>query len=221
MPETTNPDNSDLACELLITDFNKLYDVNLKATEERMFVMRLAISFISAPFIILTALLSTKVISPENLLKPDKLPPFIFAFIFICGSANIISLIRFIEVTGTHMRTARAINNFRRLYSIMLKDFFEDIKWSPNLPTDPKFPPTFSLVSWAGIIIALFVVVNSIYMTIGIFGYIENNPLSFYGITFFLITAFMQYSLYPLKGKIKRRFNPAPKDEFNFPKVEV
>jgi len=205
--------------ELMKVDFDNIYKIHIKAVDERLILTKLQISFLSAPFLVIVTLISAKIIKHSVLYSFETIPFYIFAFIFICGLANIIPLIRFIEVTGTHMRTARAINNFRRFYTINLASKFEDSNWTPNLPTDPNFPPTFSILSWSSFNISFFAIINSSYITIGIFGFDGNSPISASGFFIIIILSIIQYSMYYFKGKIRPFLNPRPQNELN--EVEI
>ena len=187
--------------EMLKTDFDNIYKVNLKAVDERLSVLKLSLSFYSAPFIVLAALLSAKVISPCELSSLKTIPSYMFAFTLICGLANIIPLFRFIEATGTHMRTARSINNFRSLYAIKLQDFLEKVDWEVHLPVERDYPRTFEIFSWTGVNVFFMAILNSFYITLGLFGTYQKNPLSGEGIIIFLISSGLQYLIYYLKGR--------------------
>lgn len=207
--------------EMLKTDFDNIYSVNLKAIDERLTLLKLNITFFSAPFFVLTALVSADIITSDQLLSLSTIPKYIFAFVLICGIANLIPLIRFIEVTGTHMRTTRIINNFRRLYCSQLKDFFKKAKWEPNLPIDPKYPPTFEVFSWSGLNIFLIALLNSLYITIGIFGMDKYSPISVGGIFVFIVVSFLQYIIYYIKGRGPNPFSSKPENPENYKQIEI
>jgi hypothetical protein len=207
--------------EMLRVDFDNIYKVNLAALDERLHVVRLSISIFAAPFLVLTALVSTSVVDPEQLASFETVPNYLDAFVLLCGIVNIVPLLRFIEVTGTHMRTARAINNFRQLYSGRLEHLFRASKWNPNLPVDPNYPPTFSVFSWPSLYIAIVSIANACYISIGVTGLDSASPISGAGITILMIFALVQYGIYYLRYRIVKNLGAQPTNPQQYPRIET
>jgi hypothetical protein len=224
----TNPEDISSPCnsnelqhlKMLATDFDNIYKVNLQALKERLTMLKLTLTFLSAPFIVATALISSKIIQPDVFNSFTTTPTYIFTFILICGLANLIPLFRFIEVSSTHMRTARVINNFRLYYCINMRNHFTRIDWEPNLPVDPDYPQSFGIFNWTGINIIFMVAINSFYISLGIFGMDHHNPFSISGICTFLFCFILQYIVYIFKGKGFVLSNK-PKLLQNFKKAEI
>jgi len=205
-----NPENRAEHCLLINADFAGTYSVHIQSQQERLYLIRLSLTFLSAPFLAIVALLSAKVLTPDVFNSFSDMPKYIYYFVLICGIANVIPLMRFIEANRTHMRTARAINHFRKLYMQCMKDFCNNNSWFTNLPTDKFYPKTFSPHSWAGVYIAVTILLNSLYINLGFAG-LDCNFRFGYG--FWLLLLFIygaQYSLYFFISRENKKYTATP-----------
>jgi len=207
---------NDIECSyhLLLSDFQKIFDMYLQTMKERNSAITWSISFFSAPFVILTSLLAAKVIDPISISgKTIDLPSYIYWFVVICSLGNLLPLFKFIETTCMHMRAARLINNFRRYYCKILKEDFQRIQWSTNLPTDPLYPPSFSARDWYGWYILFISIVNATYFVVGIYGLENRTPISISGIIIFIVFIFAQLIYYFFRSGGHKKFHKKPLED--------
>lgn len=173
--ESRPADTNDLLA-MLSVDFAGVYSVNVAAAEERLRVLRLSLTFLSAPFLAGVALASAGVFQPDLLGAWRTIPGYLYLLVLGFGLLSIVPFLRFVEVNGTHMRTARAINNFRLLYSRGLAHYFDSLGWKPNLPVDPTYPETYAPLGWAGVNVMVLGVLNSTYIGTGVVGLSIAEP---------------------------------------------
>jgi hypothetical protein len=155
--------------EMIKIDFQMKYYTMIEAMRERVTATRISLTFLSAPFLVVTALLSAKIIDISSLSSIATIPNYIFIFILICGVASIVPLWHFIEANSRYMRTIRSINNFRDYYTKVIQREIKILEWDDSfLETDSSNPKAFNLKNWAGTHIILMALINSAYIAIGI-----------------------------------------------------
>ncbi|MEV0586635.1 hypothetical protein [Nonomuraea sp. NPDC050310] len=187
---------------LVAVDFTGIYAVHLAAKDERLKMTRLAMSLLSVPFAAAIALASTKVIDPASLTSWHEVPWYLFALVAAFGLLGVLPFLRMIEAVNAHARTARAINNFRLLYTTRLRD---QLDWVPNLPLDPRFPETYAPLTWPGINVMMLALVNSTYLTVGVTGLSGQAPHLLLLLTGILMVALVHYSVYYVRCNVTRR----------------
>lgn len=205
--------------QLLATDFGGIYQVYLAASDERLKTLRLAMSLLAAPFGVVIALVSAKVLDPAVLTAWHRIPPYVFALTVIFGAMGVLPYLRLIEATSRHLRTARAINNFRLLYVEELRDHFRELGWSPNLPVDPGFPDAFGPTSGPGLTAIGLAVVDSAYISIGLLGLSGARPTPVVVTVWILLTATLLLFIYYIRLGVSRH-SRGPANPFGFPSVE-
>ncbi|GAA4936537.1 hypothetical protein HD597_010423 [Nonomuraea thailandensis] len=188
--------------QLAAVDFNGVYAVHLAAKEERLKMTRLSLSLLSGPFFAAIALASAKVVDPQSLTRWQAVPWYLFALVIAFGVLSVLPYLRLIEAVDAHARTARAINNFRLLYSTKLGD---DLDWSPNLPVDPRFPETYAPLAWPGVNVMVLATVNSTYLTVGLTGLSGQEPNALLLMTGILLVALVHYGVYYVRCNVSRR----------------
>lgn len=187
---------------LAAVDFTGIYAVHLAAKDERLKMTRLAMSLLSVPFASAIALASTKVVDPASLTTWETVPWYLFALVAAFGMLGVLPFLRMIEAVNAHARTARALNNFRLLYSGRLK---QELGWAPNLPTDPSFPETYAPLTWPGINVMMLAIVNSAYLTVGVTGLAGQSPNTPLLLISILLVALLHYSVYYVRCNVSRR----------------
>ena len=188
--------------QLVAVDFNGIYAVHLAAKDERLKMTRLAMSLLSVPFAAAIALASTKVIDPASLTVWNRIPPYLFALVAAFGLLGVLPFLRLIEAVNAHARTARAINNYRLLYTTRLKD---ELGWEPNLPLDPRFPETYAPLAWPGINVMMLATVNASYLTVGITGLSGSAPHPVLLLCSIMLVALVHYAVYYVRCNVTRR----------------
>jgi len=190
--------------EMLNTDFDNIYKICIKSREERWAVFKLCLTIYSAPLIALSALVGAKIIDPSQLALLTDIPVYIYTFTLICGLINWFVLLRFIETDETFKRTNRTINNFRLLYSDQLKVHFTQANWRLNLHVDPNYPRR-KILGPSSITVATMALINASYITLGVFGFIQQSPVTFGGLFTFAILFCPQYYFFWYKEKPLRK----------------
>lgn len=186
-------------------DFSGIYAVHLAAKEERLKMTRLAMSLLSGPFLAAIALASAKVVDPQSLTRWQDVPWYLFAVVTAFGVLSSLPFLRLIEAVNAHARTARAINNFRLLYATKLRD---DLGWSPNLPTDPRFPETYAPLAWPGVNVTVLAMANSTYLAVGVTGLSGQEPNLLLLVAAILLVALVHYAVYYIRCNVTRRRHP-------------
>jgi hypothetical protein len=205
---------------LLAADFEGGYQVNIAAAGERLAMTRFALSLLAAPFAATIALVSAKVVAAASLTSWSRVPGYLFGLLAVSGVLAILPYLRMIEASITHVRTARALNNFRLLYARELHDEFAARGWSPNLPVDPSYPESFAPLSWPGINAIVLAALEASYITVGVVGLARVRPaplLIGFGIT--VITSLL-FCVYYVRTNISRR-RREPDNPLGFPRVET
>ena len=205
---------------LLTADFEGGYRVNIAAASERLAMTRFALSLLAAPFAATIALVSAKVLAPASLESWNRVPGYLFGLLAVFGVLAILPYLRMIEASITHLRTARALNNFRLLYARELRGEFAARGWSPNLPVDPSYPDSFAPLSWPGINAMVLAALESSYITVGVVGLARVRPaplLVGFGI---VVITLLLFSLYYVRTNISRR-RREPDNPLGFPRVEI
>lgn len=197
---SNNSEKRKSAYLMLNTDFEMKYYTMIESMRERVNATRMSLTFLSAPFLVLTALLTTKVITITSFNSFEDIPNYLYIFMLICGLASIVPLWHFIESNSTYMRTIRNINNFRDYYTKVLDKEFDAIKWDKNfLQTDKTKPKAYNLNNWAGTHVLLMAIVNSTYISIGI-SCSDGKGLTIMPlITVFFVSLILQITLYARK----------------------
>ncbi|UBU13358.1 hypothetical protein [Nonomuraea gerenzanensis] len=220
IPQRMVKEEDDLApsqfLQLAAVDFNGVYAVHLAAKEERLKMTRLALSLLAGPFFAAIALASAKVVDPQRLTEWQSVPWYLFALVIAFGVLSVLPFLRLIEAVDAHARTARAINNFRLLYSTRLRD---DLDWSPNLPVDPRFPETYAPLAWPGINVMVLATVNSTYLTVGVTGLSGQEPNLLLLLTGILLVALVHYAVYYIRCNVSRR-RRLPRNRYQIPTME-
>jgi hypothetical protein len=205
--------------QLLATDFGGIYQVYLAASEERLKMLRLAMSLLAAPFGAVVALASARVLDPAALTSWHRIPPYVFALTAIFGAMGVLPYLRLIEATSRHLRTARAMNNFRLLYVEELRDHFLEVGWAPNLPIDPAYPEAFAPTSGPGVTAIGLAIVDAAYISIGLLGLSGARPTAIVVTVWITVTATLLFLVYHVRmGAARRRREPA--NPYGFPSVE-
>ncbi|GLW09029.1 hypothetical protein Misp01_41580 [Microtetraspora sp. NBRC 13810] len=206
--------------QLMTVDFTGIYSVYLAAKDERLKMTRLSMSLLSAPFAAAVALAGARVVDPASLTSWSTVPWYIFALVAAFGLLSILPFLRLIEAVSAHMRAARAINNFRLLYTARLKDQFEEMNWTPNLPVDPRYPETYAPLAWPGVNVMMLAVVNGVYIALGLLGLSGTEPsASLLSVVIGLI-ALVHYLMYYVRANVSRR-RRLPSNPYQFPNVET
>ncbi|MCO5970928.1 MULTISPECIES: hypothetical protein [Actinoallomurus] len=204
---------------LLATDFGGIYQVYLAASDERLKMLRLAMSLLAAPFAAVVALTSAKVLDPAALTSWHRIPAYVFALTAIFGAMGVLPYLRLIEATSRHLRTARAVNNFRLLYVEELRDHFSQVGWAPNLPVDPAYPEAFAPTSSSGLTAIGLAIVDAAYISIGLLGLSGARPTMIVVTVWIAVTATLLFLIYHVRlGAARRRQGPA--NPYGFPSVE-
>jgi len=205
---------------LVSVDFTGTYQVYLAAKDERIKMTRLSMSLLAAPFAAAVALASAKVVSPGMLTAWHSVPWHLFAMIAAFGLLSVLPFLRLIEAVNAHMRTARALNNFRLLYTVHLKDQFAALGWTPNLPVDPRYPETYAPLAWPGINVMMLALVNSSYIAVGVLGMIGAAPAVALLLVIIGLLALVHYFVYYVRANVSRQ-RRLPHNPFHFPNVET
>lgn len=205
---------------LLSIDFQGVYQVNVAATTERLAMLRFSLSLLAAPFGATVALVSAKVVAPAALTSWAHVPRYLFGLLLASGLLAVLPYLRMIEASITHARTARAMNNFRLLYTLQLRPEFTALGWSPNLPVDPRFPAVFAPLSWSGITAIALAVLDAAWIAAGVIGVtgIRPEPILLASGTAGL-TSLLLGVCYLRAGRLAHWRRPA--NPFGFPSVET
>ncbi|MFC4062336.1 hypothetical protein ACFOWE_28890 [Planomonospora corallina] len=214
------PVNAKDFLQLVTVDFAGTYNVYLAAKDERIKMTRLSMSLLSAPFAAAIALASAKVVSPALLTSWSTVPWYLFATTAAFGLLSVLPFLRLIEAVNAHMRTARAINNFRLLYVVQLKDHFSGLGWSPNLPVDPRYPETYAPLAWPGINVMMLALVNSTYIAVGLLGMAGADPTTTLLLLVIALLTLVHYLVYYVRSNVSRQ-RRLPQNPFHFPNVET
>ncbi|NRQ30320.1 hypothetical protein HII36_00480 [Nonomuraea sp. NN258] len=207
----------DTFLQLAAVDFSGIYAVHLAAKEERLKMTRLAMSLLSGPFLAAIALSSAKVVDPQSLTRWELVPWYLFALVTVFGLLSVLPFLRLIEAGNAHARTARAINNFRLLYTSKLRG---QLGWSPNLPTDPAFPDTYRPLAWPGINVMMLGLANSTYLTVGITGLSKQAPNPLLLVLSTLLVALVHYAVYYVRCNVTKR-RRLPRSPYHQPNLET
>ncbi|MBB2909206.1 hypothetical protein FHS43_000452 [Streptosporangium becharense] len=205
---------------LVSVDFTGTYQVYLAAKDERIKMTRLSMSLLAAPFAAAIALASSKVVNPVALTTWHSVPWYLFATIAGFGLLSVVPFLRLIEAVNAHMRTARALNNFRLLYAVHLKDHFSALGWTPNLPVDPRYPETYAPLAWPGINVMMLALVNSAYIATGVVGLVGARPDAALLLVIIGLISLVHYFLYYVRANVSRQ-RRLPHNPFHFPNVET
>ncbi|MFB9721109.1 hypothetical protein [Planobispora longispora] len=206
--------------QLVAVDFSGTYHVYLASKDERIKMTRLSMSLLAAPFAAAVALASAKVIPPSALITWEQAPGYLFAMVAAFGLLSFLPFLRLIEAVNAHMRTARALNNFRLLYVVQLKDHFSALGWSPNLPVDPRYPETYAPLAWPGVNVMMLALVNSSYIAVGTLGLFRAELHPPVVMVIISLLALVHYFVYYVRANVSRQ-RRLPQNPFHFPNVET
>ena len=207
------------AQSLLAIDFQGVYQIHAASATERLAMLRFTLSLLAAPFGAAVALVSARIMPPAVLTSWEHVPRYLFGLLAAFGLLAVLPYLRMVEASITHARTARALNNFRLLYTLELRAEFAALGWSPNLPVDPRFPAAFAPLAWPGITAIALAVLEAAWITVGTAGLtgIRLPPLLLMAgaaaVTGFLI------GLYYLRAA--RPIQRQPANPLGFPSVEA
>lgn len=208
------------AFSLLAIDFQGVYQVNVAATTERLAMLRLSLSLLAAPFGATVALVGARVVAPSSLTAWTHVPRYLFGLLAAFGLLAVLPYLRMIEASITHARTARAMNNFRLLYTLELRAEFAGIGWSPNLPVDPRFPAVFAPLSFSGVTAVALAVLDAACLAVGLAGLAGLRPApGILGAAVAAATTALLGLCYLRTGPARPRRRPA--NPFDFPSVET
>lgn len=211
---------SDAFLSLLAIDFQGVYQVYIAAITERLNMLRFALSMLAAPYAATVALVSARVVRPESLTSWHHVPAYLFGLLMAFGVLAVPPYLRMIEAHVAHARTARAMNNFRLLYTQELREQFRAVRWSPNLPVDPHYPEQFGLLSWPGLTVTVLAVLVAASVTIGLVGLAAVTPSPVLIATLMAAFTALLFALYYIRTNVSRR-RKQPENPFGFPTVET
>lgn len=208
------------ALNLLAMDFQGVYQVNVAATTERLAMLRFSLSLLAAPFGATVALVSARVVAPSSLMSWPHVPRYLFGLLAAFGVLAVLPYLRMIEASITHARTARAMNNFRLLYTLQLRAEFAELGWSPNLPVDPRFPALFAPLGWPGIAAIVLALLDAAWIAVGLAGLARIRPAPvLLGVVVGAVAILLLSRYYLRAGASMQRSEPA--NPFGFPFVET
>ena len=161
--------------DLCKTDFENIYSVYLHNLDKKNIIFKILLSFVTAPYIVIVALLTTKAYTINEFNDLNNLPLILNFLILIIGIGMLIPLKQFIEYDDNVMRCARAINNFRTLYTNKIE---EKYNWKQLLPVNPAYPKERKLFQSGSIIFSIMSIISVIYILKGIYGVISISPNS-------------------------------------------
>ncbi len=213
-------DRADQAFSLLNADFQGVYQVHVAAAGERLTMLRFALSLLAAPFAATVALVSARVVAAASLTSWPRVPVYLFGLLAAFGMLAVLPYLRMIEASITHARTARALNNFRLLYTLMLRERFAVAGWSPNLPVDPTFPEMFAPLSWPGIAAIVLALLDAGYVTVGLMGLARVRPSPVLAVAMAVAVAALLLVFYYVRTNVSNR-RKRPTNPFGFPFVET
>jgi hypothetical protein len=205
---------------LLTADFQGEYQVYIAAANERLVMLRFALSLLAAPFAATIALVSAKVVAASSLASWAHIPAYLFGLLTVFGLLAILPYLRMIEASSTHVRTARAMNNFRLLYARELRTEFTARGWSPNLPVDPSYPDTFAPLSWPGINAIVLALLEAVSITVGMVGLSRVRPAPLLIAFGTVVLALLLFGVYYIRTNVSRR-RKEPANPLGFPRVET
>jgi hypothetical protein len=207
------------ALDLLAIDFQGVYQVNVAAASERLSMLRFSLSLLAAPFGATVALVSARVVAPSSLTAWPHVPRYLFGLLAAFGLLAVLPYLRLIEASITHARTARAMNNFRLLYTLQLRTQFAALGWSPNLPVDPHYPAVFAPLSWPGLTASVLALLEGAWIAVGLAGLARVPPAPALLAGAIATAAGVLLALYYLRAGTAHRRQPA--NPFGFPFVET
>lgn len=205
---------------LLAIDFQGIYQVYIAAVTERLTMLRFALSLLAAPYAATVALVSTRVVPPAAVTSWHRVPPYLFGLLVAFGVLAVPPYLRMIEAHITHARTARALNNFRLLYTQELRDEFAAVRWAPNLPVDPRYPDQFGVLSWPGITAVALAALDAASVAVGLVGLARGTPSPVLIGVLIATFALLLFALYYIRANISRR-RKQPDNPFGFPTIET
>lgn len=207
-------------CTLLMADFQGEYQVYIASLNERLTMLRFALSLLAAPFAATIALVSAKVVAASSMASWVHIPGYLFGLLAVFGLLAILPYLRMIEASITHVRTARAMNNFRLLYARGLRAEFATLGWSPNLPVDPSYPDSFAPLSWPGINAIVLAMLEAAYITVGMVGLAKVRPAPLLIAFGTAVLTLLLFGMYYIRTNVSRR-RREPANLLDFPRVET
>jgi hypothetical protein len=213
---------------LLVADFSGEYQVHVAAAAECLALLRFALSLLATPFVVTAAMIGAKVLLPADVTSWSRIPGYVFALLLAFGTLAILPYLRMIAANIAHVRTARAINNFRLLYARELREHFlasasvspgPARTWTPNLPVDPHYPDSFAPLSWPGINALVLALLVAAEISTGVIGLSHVRPapgLVAFGV---LAVALILFGIYYIRTNIPSRRKPG--NPLGFPDVET
>lgn len=205
---------------LLAIDFQGIYQVYIAAITERLTMLRFALSLLAAPYAATVALVTARVVPPGAITSWHRFPGYLFGLMVAFGILAVPPYMRMIEAHITHARTARALNNFRLLYTRELREEFIAIRWAPNLPVDPRYPEQFGVLSWPGITAVVLAVLEAASVAVGVVGLARVAPSPVLISVLIVTFALLLFALYYIRANSSRR-RKQPDNPFGFPTVET
>ncbi len=157
---------------LIRTDFHKVYDLYISSIHERNSALTMTTFTAILPFLCSFLLVVSHVIPLDDIVTFSKIPDFLFLLTLVSGILGIIPFTRLVDAHCRRLRNVRMINNFRRLYVEELRKF--QVNWKPNIPWNPTYPPSISIVYWEVWYFLFIGILNSLYVYIGISGLDAN-----------------------------------------------
>jgi hypothetical protein len=208
-----------IAQSLLAIDFQGVYQLNVASAIERLAMLRFSLSLLAAPFGAAVALVSARVVAPAALMSWPHVPRYLFGLLGAFGVLAVLPYLRMIEASVTHARTARAMNNFRLLYTLELRTEFAALGWSPSLPVDPRFPAVFAPLAWPVMSACTLAVLEAGWIAVGFTGLSGRRPPSFMLAAEIAAIAGLLLWLYYLRAR--RSIQRPPANPFNFPRADT
>lgn len=208
------------AWNLISADFSGIYQVHIAAANERLSMLRFALSLLATPFGATVALVSARVVEPSALTSWPRVPLYLFGLLTAFGVLAVLPYLRMIEASLAHARTARALNNFRLLYVTELRTEFIAIRWTPNLPVDPGFPVLSAPLSWPGMTAIAVAVMDGAYISVGLVGLSRVRPAPVLLIMVLMIVTLLLFAVYYIRINVSSR-RDQPANPFGFPFVET
>ena len=173
----SSQNNEELARTLIVSDLDGLYQKHTQMWDMYYSTLKVYGAVICLPLVIAGTLVTAGKLDLAAISSIENIPLVIIYAFIITGIIGIVLLLALIRNRLDIILYARAINNIRHLYTIILKQNTSLKDWKQFMPVSAKVPEAYELWRPMGNIVLAISIINSMYISIGLCVLLINKPV--------------------------------------------
>lgn len=198
--DQASPELTNQILRFLQIDLEQVYQEHRSYTNRIQSTLAIVLTIASAPLLVGAALLSSEVVSTDELQSISAAPFVLGLVLIVAGVGNTVPFIFIVDSQVNALYCVRAINHFRGVYVQLMRAGIPGMEhYQPALPVDWHSPRAFKPTGTAGILVVALTLINALYVSSGII--IVSNVAQAMFFPLLLVLWGAEYAVYVLKTR--------------------